>query len=155
MGIDRIELRKRNMIRKSDLPFKAASDMTYDCGDFLGVLKQALEAADYAGFKKRKRESKKRGLLRGFGIGCYLEVTAAPGKELGAIHFEADGTVTIITGTLDFGMGHATDLRADPERPARHSIRLHSHGRRRQRPHELRWRQRWLTLGDVRRRRAL
>ncbi|MGB8614552.1 MAG: xanthine dehydrogenase family protein molybdopterin-binding subunit [Pseudolabrys sp.] len=108
LGIDRIDLRKRNMIRKSDLPFKAASDMTYDCGDFLGVLKQALDAADYAGFNKRRRESRKRGLLRGFGIGCYLEVTAAPGKELGAIHFEADGTVTIITGTLDFGMGHAT-----------------------------------------------
>ncbi|HET7165725.1 MAG TPA: xanthine dehydrogenase family protein molybdopterin-binding subunit [Pseudolabrys sp.] len=108
LGIDRVELRKRNMIRKSDLPFKSASEMTYDCGDFLGVLKKALEAADYAGFNKRKRESKKRGLLRGLGIGCYLEVTAAPGKELGAIHFEADGTVTIITGTLDFGMGHAT-----------------------------------------------
>ena len=108
LGIERIDLRKRNMIRKSDLPFKAASDMTYDCGDFLGVLRQALETADYAGFNKRKRESKKRGLLRGLGIGCYLEVTAAPGKELGAIHFEADGTVTIITGTLDFGMGHAT-----------------------------------------------
>ena len=108
LGIDRLDLRRRNMIRKSDLPFKTASDMTYDCGDFLGVLKQALDAADYAGFKKRKRESKKRGLLRGFGIGCYLEVTAAPGKELGAIHFEADGTVTIVTGTLDFGMGHAT-----------------------------------------------
>jgi aerobic carbon-monoxide dehydrogenase large subunit len=108
LGIDRIDLRKRNMIRKSDLPFKAASDMTYDCGDFLGVLKEALEAADYSGFKKRKRESRKRGLLRGLGIGCWLEVTAAPGKELGAIHFEADGTVTIITGTLDFGMGHAT-----------------------------------------------
>jgi aerobic carbon-monoxide dehydrogenase large subunit len=108
LGIDRIDLRKRNMIRKNDLPFKAASDMTYDCGDFLGVLKQALDAADYAGFNKRRRESRKRGLLRGFGIGCYLEVTAAPGKELGAIHFEADGTVTIITGTLDFGMGHAT-----------------------------------------------
>ncbi|MGA8961512.1 MAG: xanthine dehydrogenase family protein molybdopterin-binding subunit [Pseudolabrys sp.] len=108
LGIDRVELRKRNMIRKSDLPFKAASEMTYDCGDFLGVLKKALEAADYARFNKRKRESKKSGLLRGLGIGCYLEVTAAPGKELGAIHFEADGTVTIITGTLDFGMGHAT-----------------------------------------------
>ncbi len=108
LGIDRIDLRRRNMIRKSDLPFKAASDMTYDCGDFLGVLKQSLETADYAGFKKRKRESKKRGRLRGLGIGCYLEVTAAPGKELGAIHFESDGTVTIITGTLDFGMGHAT-----------------------------------------------
>ena len=108
LGIDRIELRKRNMIRKSDLPFRAASDMTYDCGDFLGVLKRALEAADQAGFKKRKRESRKRGLLRGIGIACYLEVTAAPGKELGAIHFEADGTVTIVTGTLDFGMGHTT-----------------------------------------------
>jgi aerobic carbon-monoxide dehydrogenase large subunit len=108
LGIDRIDLRKRNMIRKSDLPFNAASGMTYDNGDFLGVLKQALVMADYAGFKKRKRESKKRGLLRGFGVGCYLEVTAGGGKELGAIHFETDGTVTIITGTMDFGMGHAT-----------------------------------------------
>ncbi|HZD91497.1 MAG TPA: xanthine dehydrogenase family protein molybdopterin-binding subunit [Pseudolabrys sp.] len=108
LGIDRLELRKRNMIRKSDLPFKAASGMTYDCGDFLGVLKQALEAADYAGFKKRKRESKKNGKLRGIGIGCYLEVTAGGGSELGNIHFEADGTVTIVTGTMDFGMGHAT-----------------------------------------------
>jgi carbon-monoxide dehydrogenase large subunit len=108
MGIDRIELRKRNMIKPRDLPFKSASGMTYDCGDFPGVLKDALAKADYAGFSKRKRDSKKRGLLRGIGIGCYLEVTAAPGKELGAIHFEADGTVTIVTGTLDFGMGHAT-----------------------------------------------
>ncbi len=108
LGIDRLDLRKQNIIRKCDLPFNAASDMTYDCGNFLGVLKQALEAADYSGFNRRRRESKKRGLLRGLGIGCYLEVTAAPGKELGAIHFEADGTVTIVTGTLDFGMGHAT-----------------------------------------------
>jgi carbon-monoxide dehydrogenase large subunit len=108
LGLDRIELRKRNMIRKSDLPFKAASAVTYDSGDFFGVLKQALELADYAGFKKRKRDSKKNGKLRGFGIGCYLEVTAGGGKELGAIHFEKDGTVTIVTGTMDFGMGHAT-----------------------------------------------
>jgi carbon-monoxide dehydrogenase large subunit len=108
LGIDRIELRRRNMIRKSDLPFDAASGVTYDSGDFLGVLKQALDMADYSGFKKRKRESKKKGLLRGVGIGCYLEVTAGGGKELGAVHFESDGTVTIITGTMDFGMGHAT-----------------------------------------------
>ncbi len=108
LGIDRLELRKRNMIRKSDLPFKAASGMTYDSGDFHGVLKQALEVADYAGFKKRRRESKKNGKLRGIGIGCYLEVTAGGGSELGNVHFEADGTVTIVTGTMDFGMGHAT-----------------------------------------------
>ena len=108
LGLDRIELRKRNMIRRSDLPFKAASDMTYDDGDFLGLLKQALELADYAGFNKRKRESKKTGKLRGLGVGCYLEVTAGGGKELGAIHFEKDGTVTVITGPMDLGMGHAT-----------------------------------------------
>jgi carbon-monoxide dehydrogenase large subunit len=108
LGIDRIELRKRNMIRPRDLPFNAASGMVYDCGDFPGVLKQALALADYDGFKKRKRESAKRGLARGIGIGCYLEVTAAPGKELGAVHFDDDGLATIVTGTLDFGQGHAT-----------------------------------------------
>jgi len=108
LGIDRLDLRKRNMIKPRDLPFAAASGMTYDCGDFPGVLKQALALADYDGFKKRKRESKKAGKLRGIGIGCYLEVTAGGMKELGAIHFDADGMVTIITGTMDFGMGHAT-----------------------------------------------
>ncbi len=108
LGLDRIDLRKRNMIKPRDLPFKAASDMTYDCGDFPAVLKQALEMADYKGFAKRKRASKKRGKLRGIGIGCYLEVTFGGGKELGNIHFEADGTVTIVTGTLDYGQGHAT-----------------------------------------------
>ena len=108
LGIDRIELRRRNMIRKSDLPFKAASDVTYDVGDFQGVLKQALEMADYRGLKKRKRESKKRGVLRGFGVGCYLEVTAGGGKELGSVHFEEGDTVTIIAGSMDFGTGHAT-----------------------------------------------
>ena len=108
LGIDRIELRRRNMIRKSDLPFKAASDVTYDVGGFQGVLKQALEMADYRGLKKRKRESKKRGVLRGFGVGCYLEVTAGGGKELGSVHFEEGDTVTIIAGSMDFGTGHAT-----------------------------------------------
>ena len=154
LGIDRVDLRRRNMIRKSDLPFKAASDMTYDSGDFLGLFKQALELADYAGFKKRKRESKKNGKLRGFGIGCYLEVTAGGGKELGAIHFERDGTVTIVTGTMDFGMGHATTYAQMLERHAGRAVRPHPPGRGRQRPHGLRQRLGRLALGDVRRRRA-
>ncbi len=82
--------------------------MTYDSGDFATVLKKALEAADLKGFNRRKRESRKRGKLRGLGIGSFLEVTAPPSKELGGIVFEADGSVTVLTGTLDFGMGHAT-----------------------------------------------
>jgi len=83
------------------------SDQTYDSGDFPAVFKHAVELADWKGFSKRKRESRKRGLLRGLGIGSYLEVTAPPNKEMGGIRFEADGTVTIITGTLDYGQGHA------------------------------------------------
>ena len=108
MGIDRLELRKRNQIKPRDLPYKTASAMTYDSGDFPALTRQALELADAKGFGKRKRESKKRGKVRGLGIGSFLEVTAPPSKELGDITFNADGTVTLTTGTLDFGMGHAT-----------------------------------------------
>jgi carbon-monoxide dehydrogenase large subunit len=108
MKIDRLELRKRNQIRRRHIPYKAASGMTYDSGDFPGVLRQAVEAADAKGFARRKRESRKRGKLRGLGIGSFLEVTAPPSQEMGGILFEPDGGVTIVTGTMDFGMGHAS-----------------------------------------------
>jgi aerobic carbon-monoxide dehydrogenase large subunit len=107
MGIDRLELRRRNQIRPREIPIKTASGSNYDSGDFPGVLKHALEAADVKGFARRKRESRKRGKVRGLGIGSFLEVTAPPSKEMGGIRFEADGTVTIITGSLDYGQGHA------------------------------------------------
>jgi aerobic carbon-monoxide dehydrogenase large subunit len=107
MGIDRVELRRRNQIRPREIPIKTASGSTYDSGDFPGVLKHALEVADIKGFGRRKRESRKRGKIRGLGIGSFLEVTAPPSKEMGGIRFEPDGTVTIITGTLDYGQGHA------------------------------------------------
>jgi carbon-monoxide dehydrogenase large subunit len=107
MGIDRLELRRRNQIKPRELPRKVASGSNYDSGDFPGVLQHALEVADAKGFGRRKRESRKRGRVRGLGIGSFLEVTAPPSKEMGGIRFEADGTVTIITGTLDYGQGHA------------------------------------------------
>jgi aerobic carbon-monoxide dehydrogenase large subunit len=108
MEIDRLELRRRNFVKPRELPFKAASGSTYDSGEFATVMKKAVEAADLKGFGRRKRESRKRGKLRGLGIGSYLEVTAPPSKELGGILFEQDGGVTLLTGTLDFGMGHAS-----------------------------------------------
>jgi carbon-monoxide dehydrogenase large subunit len=108
MKIDRVELRRRNFIKPDQIPYAAPSAMTYDSGDFAAVLDDALRLADWDGFKTRKKESKARKKLRGRGIGCYLEVTAPPNKEMGGIRFEADGTVTIITGTLDYGQGHAT-----------------------------------------------
>jgi carbon-monoxide dehydrogenase large subunit len=108
MGIDRLELRRRNFIRPTEMPYKAASGSNYDSGDFPAVLKQAISVADWKGFPKRKREARKHGKLRGIGVGCFLEVTAPQGKENGGIHFEADGTVTLLIGTLDYGQGHAT-----------------------------------------------
>ncbi len=108
MKIDRFSLRKRNQIRPSEIPYSASSGMKYDSGDFPAVFDRAVEVADAKGFKQRKRESKKRGKLRGLGIGSYLEVTAPPNKEMGGIRFEPNGDVTIITGTLDYGQGHAT-----------------------------------------------
>jgi len=108
IGIDGVELRRRNHIKPGEIPFKSAAQTTYDSGDFTALLDQALEAADWKGFEKRKAESRARGKLRGRGIGNYLEVTAPPQKEMGGIRFESDGTVTIITGTLDYGQGHAS-----------------------------------------------
>ncbi len=108
MGINRLTLRKRNFIKPAQMPFAASSGVTYDSGDFQGVFNKALEISDHAGFAKRKKESRKRGKLRGIAVGSYLEVTAPPGVELGKIVFEDDGSVRLITGTLDYGQGHAT-----------------------------------------------
>src|SRR5258708_17842714 len=108
MGINRLTLRKRNFIKPAQMPFAASSGVTYDSGDFQGVFNKAIEISDHAGFAKRKKESRKQGKLRGIAIGSYLEVTAPPGVELGKILFEDDGSVRLITGTLDYGQGHAT-----------------------------------------------
>ena len=108
IGIDRLTLRKRNYIKPAQLPFAAASGVTYDSGDFAGVLAKALEISDHANFAKRKRESRKNGKLRGIAVGSYLEVTAPPSGELGKITFDPNGSVTLTTGTLDYGQGHAT-----------------------------------------------
>ena len=108
MGIDSVTLRRRNHIPTKALPYAAASGLTYDSGDFPAMLDAALAAADWKGFARRKAESRRRGLLRGRGIGQFLEVSAAQGKELGGIRFDADGGVTILSGTLDFGVSHQT-----------------------------------------------
>lgn len=108
MGIDSAALRRRNLIPAKALPWKTPIGTLYDSGDFPALFARALEAADWKGYRTRQRASRKAGKLRGRGIGCYLEVTAPPSNEMGGIHFEADGSVTIVTGTLDYGQGHWT-----------------------------------------------
>jgi carbon-monoxide dehydrogenase large subunit len=108
MGIDRLELRRRNYIAPEAMPYKAPSGSAYDSGEFANVLEKALATADWRGYAARKAQSDKAGKLRGRGIASYLEVTAPQGKEMGGLRFEPDGSVTMISGTLDYGQGHAS-----------------------------------------------
>jgi carbon-monoxide dehydrogenase large subunit len=107
LGIDRFEIRRRNHVKPAEIPYKNAAAMTVDSGDFGAIFEKALKAGDAAGFAKRKEESKAKGKLRGLGVGSYMEVTAPPNKEMGGIRFENHGGVTMISGTLDYGQGHA------------------------------------------------
>jgi aerobic carbon-monoxide dehydrogenase large subunit len=107
-GRDPAALRRQNMIPADALPYTAPSGLEYDSGDFAAVLDACLDKADWHGFDQRRRSSAQRGRLRGRGLACYLEVTAPPGKEMGGIRFEPAGRVTVITGTLDYGQGHAS-----------------------------------------------
>jgi carbon-monoxide dehydrogenase large subunit len=107
-GRDPAALRRQNMIPADAMPYAALSGLQYDSGDFAAVLDAGLDKADWTGFADRRKGSQARGLLRGRGLACYLEVTAPPGKEMGGIRFEPDGRVTIVTGTLDYGQGHAS-----------------------------------------------
>ena len=110
MGVDSAEMRRRNHVTPDQMPYTSASGSVYDCGNFPAILDKALQEADWNGFARRAADSKARGLLRGRGIGQFLEVTAPVMKELGSIHFEADGTVTLLTGTHDHGQGHWTSF---------------------------------------------
>ncbi len=105
-GRDPIELRRLNVIAPQDLPYTAASGLTYDSGAFEAVLDQALDLADWSGFDARRMETEEQGRLRGRGVSLYLEVTAPVGKEMGGLRFGPDGAVTIVTGTKNFGQGH-------------------------------------------------
>ena len=108
MGIDPVEIRKRNHIKASEMPYKAPTGSTYDSGDFPAILDAAVRESDWAGFAARKADSETRGKLRGRGIGQFVEVTAPVMGELADIRFDADGGVTLRTGSHDHGQGHWT-----------------------------------------------
>jgi carbon-monoxide dehydrogenase large subunit len=107
-GRDPLELRRQNFVPSSAMPFTMASGVVCDSGDFAAVLDQGLEVADAAGFAARRQASEARGLKRGLGYCTYAEVTAPQGKEMGGIRFAPDGRITLVTGTLDYGQGHAS-----------------------------------------------
>ncbi len=107
-GIDPVKLRKHNLIKKSQMPYETAVGTTYDSGDFEPILNQALELADYEGFKKRKRESQKRGKHRGFGICCLLEHSGGAPIESAKLSFPGNDTLLLTLNVQNTGQGHAT-----------------------------------------------
>ena len=108
MRIDRVELRRRNLLTSDELPYKTHVGETYDSGDFARMLAGALQAADWEGFEKRKRKSLEDGKLRGRGVSVYLEWTGALPTETVDIEIGADGTVTVFSGTQAMGQGLET-----------------------------------------------
>ena len=115
VGIDRIEIRRRNMITPDQMPFKTGLVFTYDSGDFPTVLDKAVGAADWAGFAARRAESKVRGRLRGIGISNPIEIAGGPaGKpqpEFARLTITKDGKYVTQLGSGDSGQGHITTFK--------------------------------------------
>ncbi|MBT5455950.1 MAG: molybdopterin-dependent oxidoreductase, partial [Rhodospirillaceae bacterium] len=107
LGIDRIELRRRNFIRPDQLPHTNPQGMIYDSGEFEKCLDMALVAADYAGFEARKAEARTQGLCRGIGIAPYIETSSGAPLEWASMSIGTDG-VEIWVGTQSTGQGHET-----------------------------------------------
>ena len=111
-GIDRIELRRRNMVRPDQMPYKSPMGQTYDTGKFESVMDQALVLSDYSGFAARAAESAKRGKWRGQGISTFLEWTSGMAfDERVTVSVAGDGMVEIFSAVQQMGQGIATSLR--------------------------------------------
>ncbi len=106
-GIDRVRLRKKNLIPPSAMPFKTPIN-TYDSGDFPGIVDKALKLADYANFSKRRREAAKRKKLRGIGVSCMLEHAGATPMEMASLAFPGDDKLILGCNVQSTGQSHAT-----------------------------------------------
>ena len=107
IGIDPIEIRRRNFVPPAAMPHKLHSGIAYDSGEFMRVMDECLKLADWSGFPKRAAELKKNGKLRGRGIGYFIEEAAIFNDRM-VIRFDPSGTLMILAGTHSHGQGHQT-----------------------------------------------
>jgi carbon-monoxide dehydrogenase large subunit len=112
IGIDRIALRRRNVIPPDAFPYKTGLVFTYDSGAFEKNMDMAMALADWAGFEARRAEAKRRGKLRGIGLANAIEIAGGPPQkpteEMAQIRFDAEGHATVFMGTASQGQGHET-----------------------------------------------
>jgi carbon-monoxide dehydrogenase large subunit len=115
LGLDRADLRRRNLIAPEQMPFRTGLDFTYDCGNFAEILDLALAKADWAGFADRRARSKVLGKLRGIGIANPIEIAGGPGAkphpEFARLVLSPSGEATLEVGSCDSGQGHGTAFR--------------------------------------------
>jgi carbon-monoxide dehydrogenase large subunit len=109
--VDRVALRRKNVIPASAMPYKTALGMTYDCGEFDKSMEEALTSADVAGFEARRAEARRRGKLRGLAVVNAIERAASPQPEFAEVRFSPSGTATIFMGTKNQGQGHETTFK--------------------------------------------
>ncbi len=108
LGVAPAELRRRNYVPPSAMPYRTALGLTFDHGDFARNMDDAMEQARWADFPARRAEARARGKLRGIGMANYIERCAGPGNEDARIRFEPDGGVRVFVGTQSNGQGHET-----------------------------------------------
>src|SRR5262249_49955453 len=107
IGMDPAEIRRRNLIPPSKLPYSTPTLWTYDSGDFPRMLNECLKVSDWDGFAKRRKESEKRGKLRGRAVTYYIEQGGIFNDRMD-LRFDPGGSVNILAGTHSHGQGHAT-----------------------------------------------
>ena len=108
LGIDRAELRRRNLVPASAMPYRTAIGLTYDGGDFHRTLALATERIDWDGFPQRRADAETRGKLAGLGLAMYVEPCAGGRDQRAEIRLAPDGTMTALMGSQSTGMGHET-----------------------------------------------
>jgi carbon-monoxide dehydrogenase large subunit len=109
-GIDRVEIRRRNLIAPDELPYRTPFGVTYDNGNYEESMDRSLTLADWSEFRKRKAEAKKRGKLRGIGLANYIELTMGYPREWSQVKVLPGGEVEVSVGTLSSGQGHETSF---------------------------------------------
>ncbi|MDD9902641.1 MAG: xanthine dehydrogenase family protein molybdopterin-binding subunit [Rhodospirillaceae bacterium] len=109
-GFDRVELRRRNLVKPDAMPFTNGVGVTYDSGDYPACMAEALAASDWDGYAKRKEESSARGRCRGIAVANYIEVTSGIPRERAELTVCPDGTVELVAGTMSSGQGHETSF---------------------------------------------
>jgi carbon-monoxide dehydrogenase large subunit len=110
LSLDRVEIRRRNLVRREQLPYRSAVGLTYDSGDFHANMAQALELADWDGFPARREEAQARGRLAGIGIANYVESPVGAPHERVRVTVRKEGVVEVVAGTQSTGQGHETSF---------------------------------------------